>query len=282
MRRPRRTGAFSLVELLIAISILGVGLAMVAAMFPTAIKQNEASFSETIGTIICKNTLATIQAKLYVDKTSGDVTSGTNKLNVNTNLQDIGPWGADLLSEADLTYPVPRQPRDEFDGDTGEPKDWDKDGNDDWRPAALRGAVVLARRMASGENDFQFVIIAYRKSDFSHKVVPVQVEVDVSDAPEPNSDVSQLVLTDPDPSLAGINKKGYVIFADGSFARIKVVSQGDKRRAYLDRHIDVSGVTQPQDAWVIVETKEDVKDVLKRSTNPALSVLVARTSLREQ
>ena len=52
-RSPRRSRpGFSLTELLFAIFILGTGLAMTAAFFPVAMRFNEESFNDTIGTII--------------------------------------------------------------------------------------------------------------------------------------------------------------------------------------------------------------------------------------
>jgi prepilin-type N-terminal cleavage/methylation domain-containing protein len=55
---------FSLVELMIALGILGIGFAMAAALFPAALKQTELSYNDTIGTIIAQNGLAVARAIL--------------------------------------------------------------------------------------------------------------------------------------------------------------------------------------------------------------------------
>lgn len=57
-RRPRPSArAFSLVEVLLAISILGVGMAMVAALFPTALKETQTSVNNVLGSMITENGL---------------------------------------------------------------------------------------------------------------------------------------------------------------------------------------------------------------------------------
>jgi hypothetical protein len=52
--RPPLRGGFSFTEILFAVMILGIGFIMVAAMFPVAIHQTEASNSETIGAAVGK------------------------------------------------------------------------------------------------------------------------------------------------------------------------------------------------------------------------------------
>lgn len=62
---------FSLVEVLIAIGILGVGLGMVMLIFPAAVMENRSSTNNVIGTIMCENALAIAKIKI----TSTDVSS---------------------------------------------------------------------------------------------------------------------------------------------------------------------------------------------------------------
>lgn len=57
-------GAFTLMELLIAIAILAVGLAMAGAMLPAGIVANQYSAKDLTGTMICQNGLAIARARL--------------------------------------------------------------------------------------------------------------------------------------------------------------------------------------------------------------------------
>lgn len=62
---PHKRGrGFSLVEVLLAIGIMGVGLAMVAAVFPVAMKETQDSSNTSLGTIICSNGLATAKTMM--------------------------------------------------------------------------------------------------------------------------------------------------------------------------------------------------------------------------
>jgi prepilin-type N-terminal cleavage/methylation domain-containing protein len=54
---PRRSG-FSLTELMIAIGIMAIGLAMVAALFPAALAVNRRTTQDILGSIICENGIA--------------------------------------------------------------------------------------------------------------------------------------------------------------------------------------------------------------------------------
>jgi prepilin-type N-terminal cleavage/methylation domain-containing protein len=63
--------AFSLVEVLIAIGVLGIGLGMVMLIFPAAIMENQSSVSSVIGPIMCQNALAHAKEKLRHDGSIG-------------------------------------------------------------------------------------------------------------------------------------------------------------------------------------------------------------------
>jgi len=62
-RRARREG-FSLTEVLLALSILGIGLAMVMAVFPAAIEESRNSVENVLGTIICENGLSICKVRV--------------------------------------------------------------------------------------------------------------------------------------------------------------------------------------------------------------------------
>lgn len=59
-----KAAGFSLVEVLISIGLLGVGLAMSAALFPAGMIANENAHDQVIGTIVCRNGLALVKARL--------------------------------------------------------------------------------------------------------------------------------------------------------------------------------------------------------------------------
>jgi len=61
---------FTLIEILIAIGILSVGLLCAAAMFPAAVKENQNSFSNSMGSLICENGLAILRGKMRHDEMS--------------------------------------------------------------------------------------------------------------------------------------------------------------------------------------------------------------------
>ncbi len=115
-----------------ATMILGVGLAMAAALFPAGIKANENSTRDTIGTIICKNGI-TIARAMLVD---GDVTDEITLIDCSSEITD----------QDNLKYPI---------------------GADDTR----RGFLILARRAADvTANDYQLVVVSYVKSDVDNDV----------------------------------------------------------------------------------------------------------------
>jgi prepilin-type N-terminal cleavage/methylation domain-containing protein len=62
---PRR--AFSLVEVLLAIFILGIGVIAVAALFPAGIAQQRQSVDDVVGPIVANNALSILRLKLETD-----------------------------------------------------------------------------------------------------------------------------------------------------------------------------------------------------------------------
>jgi len=63
MKRIHHHG-FSLIELLIAIFILGIGIISIAALFPAGIAQQQKSTDDLIGSIVARNALTIIRSKL--------------------------------------------------------------------------------------------------------------------------------------------------------------------------------------------------------------------------
>jgi len=62
--RARRAAGFSFVEVLFAIMILAIGLIMIAAMFPVAIRQAQDTSDETASAAVARNAFALIQENL--------------------------------------------------------------------------------------------------------------------------------------------------------------------------------------------------------------------------
>src|SRR4030095_6691224 len=56
--------AFSLIEVLLAIFILGVGVISIAALFPAGIAQQRASVDDIIGPTVANNALSLLRTKL--------------------------------------------------------------------------------------------------------------------------------------------------------------------------------------------------------------------------
>lgn len=63
MKRNHQHG-FSLIELLIAIFILGIGIISIAALFPAGIAQQQKSTDDLIGSIVARNALTIIRSKV--------------------------------------------------------------------------------------------------------------------------------------------------------------------------------------------------------------------------
>jgi type II secretory pathway pseudopilin PulG len=65
--RPCRTRAFSLIEVLLAIFILGVGVISVAALLPAGIAQQRLSVDDTMGPAVANHALSVLRSKLKQD-----------------------------------------------------------------------------------------------------------------------------------------------------------------------------------------------------------------------
>lgn len=88
--RSRRRG-FSLIELLLAIFILGVGIISVAAVFPAGIIQQRRTQDDVLGPVIAESAIATIRSKI----TQSDF--GT--------FEEFGIFGPGTFAGLDLTFP---------------------------------------------------------------------------------------------------------------------------------------------------------------------------------
>jgi prepilin-type N-terminal cleavage/methylation domain-containing protein len=89
---------FSLIELLIAIFILGIGIISIAALFPAGMSQQQKSTDDLMGTIVARNALTLIRSKLeqedfgyskeFDDRFSSSVCGTASS----SNTSDINEW----------------------------------------------------------------------------------------------------------------------------------------------------------------------------------------------
>ena len=144
---PTRTAAFSLAELMIALGVLAIGIAMVAGLFPAAIKQTEFSYNDSVGTIIAQNSLAMAKATLTIGSIPGAV--GTGPL---------------AIVAQDGMSPPPFDPNlRAYHDDPAAPTLNDK------------GFLILGRMISNSEA--QLVIVAYAKKNPSANVTAVSINI---------------------------------------------------------------------------------------------------------
>ena len=235
---------------------MGTALAMSAALFPTAMRENQTSFNGTIGAIICKNSLATARMLLR----ESDVPPGPP-----------GTWrvidenNATLISLADQHYPAGSL-------DNDPPYDPNTPGL-----PVVRGCILLGRRLSSApQASFQLVAVSYAKlrplAPGTRPVTAQPVMGNIRNDYAGYEDRSIFKATTA--AYAGWLRIGSpLIFSDGTWAMIKGTANldGDNgNEAILDRQL----TTAPNDAFVIVEEGDG-------TFSPAMSVMSTFTGLRQ-
>ncbi len=248
-----RRGGFSLAEILIATAILGVGLAMVMAIFPAAVEVNKDSTADVLGTILCENGLAVVRASATTPLVMNPTTGAENNV-FTTSVVSLG-W-------RDLAYPS-------------------GDGN-------VRGFLVLARQPDPSRNDHHLVIVAYRKSDYRNTVYPVALR---SARFDPNlgtndANATYFFVTNKFGDETRFLKVGSPVIdpATGAYATILAVSG---TVAVLDRPVGGPS-TAIANPLVIVECQpgtqpaEVPNKLVSTGVSPATFVMTARTALRER
>jgi prepilin-type N-terminal cleavage/methylation domain-containing protein len=98
-----KAGGFSLVEVMLAIGILAIGLAMTMSIFPAAVAQNEASFDTVLGNLIAENGLAIAETRL-----KGNSTLGATLANKTDAVDGSANYTRYPLGTADTADPAPR------------------------------------------------------------------------------------------------------------------------------------------------------------------------------
>ena len=235
-RRRRRVSSvsgasgFSMAELLIAMAILGVGLTMVAALFPAGMAGTQDSVNQGLGTIICRNGRAIAQAKRW-KYNPNNPNDPSNELPTSSTLE--------VLADSDNTSPI---------------SDLEQTYPQEDLNSSL-GFLILGRRTGVGQ---QLVIIAYDKTvDGDITLEDVTVTADDEDFDATSAGVPAATL-----------RGSPVILSSGEYATIIDVGM-DKNgnlRAYLDHPLSTSSTT----AQVVVEagaSKSPVIGVLVVNTS---------------
>lgn len=260
-----RASAFTLVEILIALGIVGVGISMAAMAFPVGIKLNERSYNDSVGMIVCENGLNLAATVL----TSGDV-SGQNLQIVIDELDDPN---TNFLPPADQHYPSGTVDDDLVTGER------------------LKGFVVFARE--DGTNGaHQLIAVSYRRAR-GHTVAAASNLNPLTITDNDDKDGSILTLSDDDD--ANFFKKGApVLTLEGQFATIvavrKISGAGNDEIEVKPRLLQADGDPIPDntaiDVWTVVDIAEEDPDpddpdswpITNRT--PCMAVMAVRTALR--
>ncbi len=126
-----RRGGFSLAEVLIAMGIFGIGLALTASLFPTGASQTRASVDNVLGPMICQNALSIMKTRLSHQTCPYNTT--------------ILTYVSNIVPAKDIRFPT----------------------DDENTLLTFRS---IGRRMKTNENDYQFVIVACRRANISNTV----------------------------------------------------------------------------------------------------------------
>ena len=169
-----RNGGYSLIELMIAIGIMGVGMTMAAALFPTAIKQNQSTFADMQGMMLCENGLAIAKTNFVHNLGTLTTTNQDVRGISTTTLEDLTPRLQ--MTVGTTNYPVDNVFADHFDGTVAgtsvpggyrvlagwyAPMTYNSPTGRNGDPllTSRSRTVILGRRLNSPANDYQLVSI---------------------------------------------------------------------------------------------------------------------------
>lgn len=303
---------FSLAELLFAIGILGVGMIMAAGLFAAGLRQNKSSTDDVLGTIICKNAGAILQAR--VTKLEMDTyLLGSPRMPSTVPGQDIHlideslAYLKQVLGPADMFYPTPKYSYNYPPGEwIPQQKPWQESWQDEnvpprpnnsWRdtrayPITTRGWVAFVRRLGDPNvNDYLFTVVAYDKMDNQHYVTANALEVTFE---TDEDDITMMTLEDPG-AFAGYLREGTVIvLPNGEYAIAEAVDT-ELGQARLNRTVNDFGSNVVR-VWMVYESPLDEYDrpysgfensndwpnsEADDRPSPVIKVMTLRTSLRQ-
>jgi prepilin-type N-terminal cleavage/methylation domain-containing protein len=239
---PRLRGAFTLAEMMIAIVIFGIGLTMVAGLFPAALKLNKSSTDDVVGTLMGRNALALAETRIRHDPANLQVATSMERLDD----KDVG--GDPLIGPLDRAYPIA--------ADTDEADD------------RLFGFLLLGRKLSAdaANNDYLLVAVSYRKRT-------PQTTIDVTDFSVNIADYEDVSTADFGGGLPPeVQQNGVIILESGRYAFIRAL--GADGQVVLDRRLPDGGA----DVWVPYEQTGGGDPT---PTSPVMSVVLTRTALPE-
>lgn len=211
---PHGRGGYSLAELVLALGVLAIGMTMAAALFPTAIKLNEQSNRDSVGTLIAANGLAIAKAMLLgsqvTDPNLAIIADGNHTSAIPLNLQYY-------------TY------------DPNDPNTW----------PPTRGFLVLGRPL---NGTYQLVIVSYDMYSPGNTVTAKLVQIARLDPPAVGG-APLVTLGDSAPVGSPL-----IVAKNGSYAMITGRDPndlGNLNKGLLDHMIDAQ---TNDDAWVIEES----------------------------
>ena len=252
-RPPPVRAGYSLVELMIALGILGIGVTMIGTAFPSAMMENKESVQDTMATIIAENAAVICPTSLTHAKMLSQVWPWVDAQAGATvdrfTLHDISQW----IALADRAYPTPVGKPSQQGAYTLQigsswyrPEDWVENPAGVYYPASRHGWLVAARHVRPNNwqdtdplpNDYQFVIVPYQK--FNRKDRP-GLEVLFSDVSVIESNITG----------GSFGVGGPVILADsGAFAYVTntagalTASLGDAGQTLAAKTLTYAGGTE--------------------------------------
>jgi prepilin-type N-terminal cleavage/methylation domain-containing protein len=233
--------AFTLMEVMIAIGILGVGAVMAASLFPAAVKESNTSYKKSFGGLICQNGYAAVKARLADDPSFITSTFGT------LNMGTLGQYFPTPVSES----------LDEHEFVSGE-------------PIATQGFIAYGKKVSGV---CTITIVAFQRNvnsdtgDYDNVVESTTVSYS---NPDVENDVTTFRTSNSTPLYPG----SAIITNVGRFAYVEAVNpiDGSTNKIILDRELTL---TSP--LYTIAEKTSSSGGYVEDS--PALLVQTFRTGI---
>lgn len=237
---------FTLTEVLIALGIMGIGMTMASALFPTAIKQDAVTFQDMIGSMIAQNGIAV--AKASAKANAGDV---------------VGMPLRVLPQTLDSQYPVGTDPS-----------------------TATRGSIVLVRLINANSITYQMVSIAYQKlNGGTVATVPVTITGYVASDPNYPGGPATAQLTGGNFATDVVVGSPLIDLSTGQYAMITGLDENANPKKVILSHpfnMNIANpAPNPRTAFALPANAIVVRETGVTYRSPALTVLVTQASLNQ-